>query len=281
MLVSGMQGLGDNIYQRAVLREIKEPVHLRTSWPQLYHDLPNIKSVMSKTRLRTQLKNIQRLGGNAWSPDQCGSLVKLSYSAHDLVKSSILQIMSSQLNAVPKVFDLPKFKRPDIEMKYAVVRPCTLRSEWCNHSRGPLSEYVSQAAEILREKGFYTVSVADLQGTAEWADGELPKCDLEYNHGELGIEDLMGLIQGASVVVGGVGWITPASIAADVPLITILGGLGGFNAPERVTCPPMDTSKAYWIYPDKYCYCTDMRHACNKKITDFRSKFSKICSKVL
>ena len=40
-LVDGMCGLGDNIYQRAVLKRLllDGPVYLRTPWPELVADL--------------------------------------------------------------------------------------------------------------------------------------------------------------------------------------------------------------------------------------------------
>ena len=273
MLVSGMQGLGDNIYQRSVLREIKERVYLRTSWPQMYIDLPHIKPVLPKTRLRTQLKNLDTQGANVWHACPSLPMRKLTYTIHDLQRESVLQTMERRLGAKPRIFDLPKFDGPEIPPRYAVIRPVTVRAEWRNHSRGPYPEYIAAATDILRKKGVYTVSIADLQDGAEWAD-TLPCCDKEYNKGELIFTRLIGLIQNASVVVGGVGWIVPAAIAAGVPLIGVLGGLGAFNAPDKIISAPMDDSKTKWITPDNYCMCDDMRHACDKKITDFEDKLA-------
>lgn len=274
MLVAGMQGLGDSIYQRSVLREIKERVYLRTSWPQMYADLGNIKPVLPNVRLRTQLKNISRLGANTWNPAPCLPAKRLTYNIDDLLRGSILETMERRMGVKPKVFDIPKFKGPEIKKPYAVIRPVTIRAEWRNYSRSCEPGYICDAADVLRDLGIYTVSVADIQQGLEWSP-QLPDCDKDYNKGELGFSELMGLIQGAAVVVGSVGWIAPAAIAAGVPLILIAGGLGAFNAPEKVTGPPMDTSKTRWIFPDRYCRCSDMRHGCNKKITNFSSKFYK------
>lgn len=273
MLVSGMQGLGDNVYQRAVLREVKERVYLRTSWPQMYQDIPNIKPIIPKTRLRTQLKNINRVDPRVWVASPCLPLVKISYTVNTMKTESILDTMQRMIGVKAKVFDLPKFKGPDIPRPYAIVRPTTLRAEWRNHARGAKPEYIVKAAEQLKKAGYYTVSVADLEPGFEWAD-DLPNCDLCYNGGELDFESLFGLVQGASVVVGGVGWIVPAAIAAGVPFIGILGGLGAFNAPEKICSGPMNLDKVRWLTPDKFCLCDDMRHGCNKTITDFRFKFN-------
>lgn len=273
MIVSGMQGLGDNIYQRSVLREIKEVIYLRTSWPQMYKDLPNIKPILPNVRLRTQIKNINTLGANTWHPDPPPLPMKqITYNIPDLKRGSILETMERRMSAKPKIFDMPDFEGPELPKPYAVLRPPTVRAEWRNYSRSCESIYISAAAKILHKCGFHTVSVADLQQGIEWAD-ELPVCDTEYLHGELGFEELMGLIEGAAVVVGGVGWITPAAIAAGVPLIGIHGGLGAFNAPDKVISAPMDASKTRWVTPDRYCMCSDMRHACTKTITNFDDKF--------
>ena len=61
----GMHGLGDNLHQRAVIRQLWLREHLlllETPWPCLYHDLvgPRLRLVFKRSMLRTQLKNAQR-----------------------------------------------------------------------------------------------------------------------------------------------------------------------------------------------------------------------------
>ena len=56
LVVHGMHGMGDNLYQRAVIRQVG-PVFLHTPWPQLYADIPNVTCLKTGTRLRTQAKN--------------------------------------------------------------------------------------------------------------------------------------------------------------------------------------------------------------------------------
>lgn len=273
MIIQGMYGLGDNIYQRSVFREIKERVYLRTSWPQLYSDLPNIKPVLPTTNLRTQVKNLQRQNTSVWHSPPCLPPVKVAYSSENLRSGSILHAMEGKLGVTSKIFDMPKFVEPKIDKPYVVIRPVTLRSEWYNRARGPEDAYVCEAAELLRAQGYYVVSVADI-AEKEWCD-KLPKCDLAFNHGELIFEELMGLIQNANLVVGGVGWIVPACAASEVPLITILGGQGGHNSPEKIISKPMNDSKIKFIRPDKYCMCADNRHVCDKTISGFEEKFIK------
>ena len=56
----GMHGLGDNIYQRAHVRQAVangSEIYLTTPWPQLYADLPGVRCVRPNSHLRTQAKN--------------------------------------------------------------------------------------------------------------------------------------------------------------------------------------------------------------------------------
>lgn len=274
MVIKGMYGMGDNIYQRAFIREIRQRVYLYTSWPQLYKDLPNVHPVKPITRLRTQNKNISRQPESVWCNAPSLPTRRVSYGNVQLKRGSIIDAMKMHFRVRPTKFDLPVFDRVDVKKPYAVIRPVTVRSEWKNVARNPHPEYIGYAVEKLNRMGYYTVSVADLQGTEEWSP-ELPQCDAMLNNGQLIFEELMGLIQGAAVVVGGVGWIVPAAIAAGVPLLVILGGHGGHNAPEKITGHPMNLEKTQWIYPDNFCRCTNMLHGCNKSISNFDEKLSR------
>lgn len=273
-----MHGLGDNIYQRAFVREIKDDVFLYTSWPQIYKDLENVYPVRPITCLRTQNKNINRQPDSIWSIPKKQPELKIIYGKSDLQSGSILSAMRSRFNVTPKIFDLPKFTEMNniikfTKTKYAIIRPVTVRTEWKNEARNPLPEYINKAAEILKKTGYTTVSVADIEENEEYAE-TLPHCDIKFNNGELNLECLMSIVQNASLIVGSVGWIVPASIAAGIRLIIILGGHGGYNAPEKIVSGIMNTDKISWIYPDNYCRCTKKIHNCNKTVTNFEEKFT-------
>lgn len=274
MVISGMYGLGDNVYQRSVIREIKERVYLYTTWPQLYSDLPNIKPVKPNTNLRTQLKNVSMIPQSIWNVAPKLPQIKISYTSNDLKNGSILRSMSKKTGTNPKIFDIPKFRDFGIQKPYAVIRPVTVRSEWYNISRSPENEYILSSAELLKKAGYTVVSVADIC-KEEWCLG-LPNADINFNNGELNFEQLMGVIQHADVVVGGVGWIVPVCSASLVNLVCILGGLGAHNDPKKIIDHPMDSSKIKFIYPDNFCMCSDNRHACNKKISNFNDKFIEV-----
>ena len=61
--IRGMQGLGDNVYQRAFIKSLvkSKEVLLETPWPEIYEDLPNIKFIKPQTKLRTQKKSLEKV----------------------------------------------------------------------------------------------------------------------------------------------------------------------------------------------------------------------------
>ena len=91
---------------------------------------------------------------------------------------------------------------------------------------------------------------------------------MTYHRGELSIEQLLGLTRCASGLVGGVGWIVPAALAYQVPLLLIYGGWGYSNGPHRlfggVAHDFIDQ-----VLPDAFCMCQSNRHQCDKRIAGF------------
>lgn len=263
VLVSGMHGLGDNLYQRSIAKFIKGPIHLQTPWPQIYADLPNVICVRPNTKLRTQAKNE---AASAALFGQCvGPAKQVRWHYTNDVKLSILQSLMQQIEA--KQFDLrgPVFAGIGIKEPYIVVRPVCLRREWTSDSRNPLPQYIAAAIEHLR-KDFTIVSVADLLDGHEWALDPLPHADIKFHAGELNVEKLLGLVQHSAAMVGGVGWIVPAALAYSVPLFLIYGGWGHSNGPHRLFGPGVDASFIDQVMPDVFCACNSNRHLCDKRI---------------
>lgn len=269
MHLRGMLGLGDNIYQRAFINQLPRPLHLTTPWPELYKDQPDIHFINPQTNLRTQRKNADRQPSSRWSSGSRSGGVRVRYG-----REGILQGMASQLGVKPGKMTLPGFGPSPVEGDYIIVRPVTLRAEWLAQSRNPLAEYVNEAAAELGHR-YRVVSVADLDSNAEWPDGPLPRADVEYLHGELDVSQLMALVQHARAIVGGVGWLVPAAIAAGIPAWVVLGGHGAFNAPENITHPSQDCSRIGFAMPDNFCRCSDKRHQCDKTISNHRQQFER------
>ena len=268
MIYHGMKGLGDNIYQRAFIKAALKPLYLQTPWPELYEDLEGVRCTKPRTTLRTQAKNIEKY--QKWHIEPIGNAKWIQYS-----REPITQGMQRCFGVKPLTFDLPSFGKIETSQKYAVVRPVTHRSEWIAQSRSPKPEYVAEAAQILREMGFCVVSVADLEDEKEWAENPLPPADVRYHKGELNVKQLLALIEHASVVVGGVGWIVPASIAYQTPAWIINGGNGGHNSKSQITDSSMNLQKIEFVQPDIFCKCIKPNHHCNKTITNHADKFTK------
>jgi hypothetical protein len=280
LVVTGMWGLGDNIYSRPFVRAAtaKYEVWLETPWPELYSDL-NIKFVLGSRKLRTQLKNIARQLPERWSPALKGDRqIRIAY--FDLSARSIIVSMERQWLYVGVKFDPALFDLPDMgpspvvsERPIAVVRPVTVRQEWRNEARNPRPEYIAEIVATLMDT-HHVVVVADLQAGHEWLIGNLPPAHQYFLNGELSICPLLALVRNADIVIGGVGWIVPAALALKVPTFIVLGGHGGHNAPAKITDPRLDLSRLGFAIPDRFCKCSTMLHNCDKRMADPLGQFS-------
>lgn len=278
--IIGMQGLGDNIFQRAFIRTLSEQwdIYLETSWPEFYADL-SIKPVKPTTRLRTQLKNVNRTRGPWWpKPAVHRKQTKvITYVEALRTGRSIINGMEHAFGiSLPPLFDLPPLPAPSIintDKPLAFVRPVSVRSEWYNEARNPKPEYIAQIIEALRPT-HHIVLVADVQDGAEYFVGSPPKGDSEFIRGELPAMQMLALLGASDIVVGGVGFIIPAAIALKKKCFIILGGQGGHNAPRVVTDPRLDCSRIGFAMPKDFCQCTNMRHRCVKEIPDLLQQFS-------
>lgn len=283
LFVAGPAGLGDCIYIRPFVRELAQgwDVYLETPWPELFSDL-DVRFLRHRAQLRTQDKNMDKWGD--WATPLDSSMYNLIELSR-LPRQSIVASFLSQL-WIPQErfrFDLPPGKAPPIRTKkpIAVIRPVTIRREWPNPSRAPDPAYVAQATYWFRERGFYVVSVADVDPPEEDFRGLPPKTDRQFHRGELSVPELIGLFRMAKVVVGGLGWILPMAIATGTPLVVIAGGSGMVEHPEQLTHPWMDTSRVRWILPEPYCQCSGNDHECNKEIPEFGKKLEHALGEVL
>lgn len=272
LLINGMLGLGDSIYQRGFVRHLPG-AYLVTAWPEVYAGL-DVHVVRSDTRLRTQRKNERTTAVRYETAPLNAREVRIGYGASALAQGSIVDAMRRQFGVTHPRFDLPHFNAAAFTAPkpIAVIRPVTARREWLNAARNPDPRYIAQAARILRQH-FYVVSVADLADGEEWLVGEPPAADLQLHHGELTVTQLLSLIDQAAVVVGGVGWVVPASICYGTPLYVVQGGCGAHNAPRIITDPCMNLRRVGWAQPDNYCLCGSMTHHCDKRIAHFERNF--------
>jgi len=265
MIIHGMLGLGDNLFERPFIKALPKPVYLSTPWPSLFSDIPSVHFIRPQTTLRTQAKNIARHADWVTPPPRQPAR-HIRYGTEGIIRG-----MTNCFGVAPAEFDLPPLP-PSLETgKYVVVRPATVRSEWRADTRNPDPSYIGLAALEAAERGYRVISVADLQEGAEWMVGFPPIADVEYHKGELPVEQLLALVKGAAAVIGGIGWIVPAALCAKVPAWIVCGGQGGYNAPELI-CPSGSTIT--FAVPDNFCRCRLKQHSCDKRISDYDSKLT-------
>lgn len=267
-----MRGLGDSIYSRAFIKQLPGELYVDTPWPELLTDLPNVHFIRPQTTLRTQAKNIARHADWVMPPGRQPTR-QIRYGTE-----GIIQGMTASFGVMPGEFDLPPLPPSPEIGKYVVVRPATVRSEWRADTRNPDPEYIYRAAWEARLRGYKVVSVADLQDGAEWLVGELPQAHVQYHKGELPVEQLLALVANASAVIGGIGWLVPAALAAKVPAWIICGGQGGFNSPHQI-CPSGSTIT--FAVPDNFCLCRLKQHNCDKRISDYDAKLTQWADRCL
>lgn len=278
IVVNGMQGLGDGIYQRGFISQMPG-CYVITPWPELYEGL-DVKCIRPNTRLRTQGKNIKASEYPWHELPLSHRLLAVSYGAQLSAGETIISSMGQCLSVDPQFrMPVPEGYKRTTKKPLAVIRPVTLRREWMNSARAPDPEYIYQAAQMLMDNGFHVISVADvdgqaewLHGQAEWLHGKAPPAHEVLHNGELSTKEMLSLVGQADLVVGGVGWIVPACQAMQVRAYIVLGGNGAHNAPEKIAMPRLDGVIEY-AKPDNFCMCTKNYHECNKTITGFEREF--------
>jgi hypothetical protein len=272
-ILLGMDGLGDNLYQRGIVRYYPGS-WLRTPFPWLYDDM-DLQFIRPNTSLRTQAKAVAATVTGWGNPPNLRAQ-KILYRQEHMAQYGMPGSMKLCVGVPadkPFIMDLPPSIEPAPKLgeKVAIIRPVTVRAEWANPSRNPDPQYIAHAAAILRERGYTIVSLADLEEGKEWMLPPYPVSDFQFHHGEKSFRGMLALIKSADVCVGGVGWLSPAIWASGTPGFTIAGGCGGYNGPEQVA--PGSPTHMGWALPDDFCRCYDLNHNCNKHITDFDGKF--------
>jgi hypothetical protein len=253
-------------------------LYVDTPWPELLADI-DLNYVMSTRLLRTQMRNVaMQPPGTYMAPPIGLPVVALGYG-HLEMDHGVFAAMEAKLpmRARRVVWDLPDMGPCPIDTggaPLAVIRPVMRRYEWDNEARNPLPEYVNWIAGDLKRRGFAVVAIADERIGWEWIEGgTVPPNNAAFLRGEFTVRQLMATVRDAAVVVGGVGWIVPASIALGNKAFIVLGGNGGMNAPDKIIDRRMDGSRIGFAIPEEYCRCLDMRHGCDKRIPDLKSQW--------
>ena len=299
VLIRCMQGIGDQIYSRPFIRRASlqgDDVYVRTTLPELYRDL-NVKLVdPGSSTYRTQRRAYDSSASlYEFNPPQIfNRYIDYHYGNKELKLNGIVSHMEQAFGFTPAPIldlNLPRFTRELSKQvdeliadrpleRIAIVRPVTQRREWYCETRSPEPRYIGWCARMLRDAGYYVISIADCEPEEEWIEGDEPPAHLKLHHGELGIYGTLELIKRATVVVGGSGFIIPASVAAGVNLFVIFGGRGEYDNPHKVFDLRMNLTKIGWALPDHFCRCNKMVHTCDKTISTLDDQFFRFMSNV-
>lgn len=273
LFVQGMHGMGDNLHQRAIVRELlkQHEVWLETPWPSIYHDLDGLHLVTNGSRLRTQMKNARRESALFDATPVPGSARTLDVSYPPaLVRQhrGVLAAMSAKCGVevgdfrmpVPAEWshglDLPA-DRPVL-----VFRPLVERSEWGGcRSRNPEVQAYMHLFGSIREQ-FFVVSVADLVPGREWLAQPPVEADLILHGGQLDFRQLAALWRDAALVMSSPGFGVVLAQAVGTPVAAVFGGYeAGYSFSAGAQHTPTLT-----IEPVQPCDCFSHTHSCDKRI---------------
>jgi len=282
MVVDGMYGIGDNLHQRAVLRELMRDfdVYLISCHFTLYWDLvrQGLKVIFKPTRLRAQAKTIERerqLFHKITVPLN-GVRKKIWYNKVDIDKhGSILMSMFGEFGLRPEKPDfslplMPEWRaaaRGLIESwkpgkPLMVLRPIVRRREWDGDSRNPDPHAFDAIYRSIRER-FFVVSVADLAPGLEWIVGDEQDADVKLHQGELDFGTMAALWAEASMVLTPAGFGPVLAQAVGTPSITVYGGRESSRTTQAAGAHLAPTCSIDTVKP---CDCHSHRHRCEKRI---------------
>lgn len=307
----GCYGFGDCFNQRPIIKHLAEyfrTIYLRTTLPEAYWDIPNIKFVRpEKLNLRTQWNHLNKSTYEFVNPPTDAKVLhwhlfppsgimrkdrvskQLGFGPADTYLEPELSVQEhSKLRAGIKNYDylFPVRKEwiasaRDVVSglnlkgkKLCIIRPSTERKEWPCLNRNPKSEYIQLLINRYKDEYFF-LSIADIKEGEEWFDGELKNLDATFHHGELPISTIFGLIKISDMVITGPAFFMLAAIAIRTKCFTIFGGR---QKPEWTISECMGLDNFEYVAPEPTCNCLDVTHNCKKDIPENRiiEQFEKL-----
>lgn len=282
ILVRGMHGLGDNLHQRAVIRQLmaRDEVFLESSWVAPYHDLvgAGLKIIRKATPLRTQSKNADREASlfHRGPVSLRAHELRITYTP-ELVRRAG-SVLAAMCRATGTDYDFADFRMPvkpewlqrakllfdawQPKKPVLVYRPLVERTEWGGcRNRNPDHAAYAALFDAIRDE-FFVVSIADLVPGQEWIVGRPIRADVELHRGELDFETLAGLFSLSAAVFASPGFAVILAQALGTPVASIFGGYensSSFAGGARF-------SPYLGIDPINPCQCFSHSHACQKSI---------------
>lgn len=280
MIIQSILSLGDDVYVRSVVRTGVEDGSVSgviTAWPQLYHDIPvAVHAPESFCHPSYTVENSRKFVG--YSPRPAGARRQRVHYDPILREGRVTVLGAIERSAGLEVRDFSLSAHPSWgsgvnASRVAVFRyPSKREKFWACPSRDPAPGVISQLAEISMRMGYTVISVANnAPGEEEFLDVVRP-CSHRFERGELGLEQLAGLILQSSFCVSPNGFFWPLVTALGKNLFAVSGG---YIHPERVIEARMvsPNSVVRIAAPDSPCDCLRTHHDCDKTIRNLDEKF--------
>jgi hypothetical protein len=285
LIVHGMHGMGDNIHQRGIVRQLMahHEVFLQSTWICIYHDLieQGLHVIHKNSGLRTQVKNAWREQSKFYRGPIPARPIAVTpmyhgYNVNQQASGTILEAMCKSVGMGVSYkscdFRLPipaDWYAPVDEMiaqwkptkPILVYRPLVSRPEWQGSAiRNASSDAYTQLFAMIRDN-FFVVSVADLIPGREWIVGPQLIPNIQFHHGELPFESLAALFSRAKMAYTSSGFGSVLAPAVGTPCINIVGGY------ERAQWHWCDLSPVLGIEPIHPCSCatSNCRRTCDKR----------------
>ena len=281
LFLQGMHGLGDSIFQRAIVRHYMRDfsVYLDNTWPCIYHDLvaKGLKLVRREMspKLRTQAKNYARESHLYVKQPQDLPGKRVWWTHEGVRKSGFLGAMCEftgcpvatadyRLPIAPAWRDATDRLIASWGAKKPILlyRPLVERTEWAGCvARNPDHRAYSELFNSIRDR-FFVVSLADLEPDKEWIVGNPIKVDIEYHKGELQIPVLAALTARAAMVFASPGFMLILAQAVGTPSVVTFGG----HESSRLYRAAAKYAPFLYIDPIEPCECFSKAHVCKKAI---------------
>lgn len=244
LLLQGMHGLGDNLHQRALIRQLtaRHRVFLESSWIAPYHDLvgDDLVVLRKESNLRTQNKNADREAALFASerPPASARRMRVWYEPTEVRRrGSVLAAMCAATGCdyATADFRLPvppagRAAAQDLLAEWRptkpilIYRPLVERTEWNGcAARNPDHAAYAALFDSIRDD-FFVVSLADLVPGVEWMVGLACEADVRLHRGELPFETLAALVSMAALVFATPGFAVILAQAVGTPVICVFGG---------------------------------------------------------
>lgn len=273
--LQGMQGLGDNIHCRAVVRGYLargERVQIITPWPSVYADLDVACLRLPTTTLRTQAANMRREAA-LYKPAAPSNHTARVWYTHDEVRKrgGFLEAMCASHNVDPAIGFGMQVPLPWIDKALArilpvwkadgrrlmVYRPLVERTEWVGCAARNPDAFAYDDLLMPFADRYFMVSIADLLPGTEWISSVEVEADLTFNKGELDFQEIAGLVAMADMVWCAPGFMLPLAQAVGAKTVCVFGG--------------HESARLYnhgglLIDPIHPCECFSKSHRCDKTI---------------